>query len=72
MRWISGEIHVSYESLIELMFNYGVGAFLKEMRDPDSWIYQRKNEHISPATPELMPNINAARTTIRQSYRRSS
>ena len=27
---------------------------------------------VNPATPELMANINAARTTILQSYRRSS
>ena len=33
---------------------------------------RRFHPDVNPATPELMANINAARTTILQSYRRSS
>jgi hypothetical protein len=64
VRWISGEIHVRYESLIELMFNYGVGAFLDEMREPDGWIYQRKNEHLRD--PDMIAVVRAAVAKMRQ------
>ena len=33
---------------------------------------RRYHPDVNPATPELMANINAARTTMLQSYRRSS
>jgi len=33
---------------------------------------RRYHPDVNPATPELMANINAARTTILQSYRRPS
>jgi hypothetical protein len=46
VRWICAELDMRYESMLELIFNYGVVAFLREMRDAEGWIYQRKKEKI--------------------------
>ena len=36
------------------------------------WLARHYHPDVNPATPELTANINAARTTILQSYRRPS
>ena len=62
------------------MHRKGTGSALRDGSIPESTDFsmafyrlaRRYHPDVNPATPELMANINAARTVILQSYRRPS
>jgi hypothetical protein len=64
VRWICAEVDISFELMIGVIFNYGVNAFLEEMKDPKGWVSERKNELIR--NPGKAAEIRARLAEIRR------
>ena len=55
--WISSEVDMRYEFVIDVIFDFGIEAFLNDMRNREGWLYEKKNFMISH--PEKVAEIKA-------------
>ena len=55
VKWISDEVDMQYEFVIDVIFDFGIEAFLSDIRGREGWLCQRKNFMIGE--PEKVAEI---------------
>jgi hypothetical protein len=68
VEWISDEVDTRYEWIIDVIFDFGIEAFLNDMRDREGWLCKKKNYMIRH--PEKLAEMKAKFTELQRRRRR--